>query len=187
MSMRSFRRNHILGQDGAGMSFYEGSRRQRGGNLFSTIKRVVVPLFKRASPALKQAGKEAAKRGLAVSAGAIKDKLQNKNVNFQDALRTRASQAISRAMTDIGVDDGLALSQDGSGIRRRRKRRIKNYAHPPVKRRRPKRKLTRRKSRRRKPLKRLRRKAKSINNVRRRKRVSKKRRKRRIPRVDILS
>ena len=150
-----------------GMIVFEGSRRQRGGNLFSTIKRVLIPLGKKLAPTLKSTGKDLARRGVSVGVGALRDKLSSKNVTMKDALRRRATHAMDKAVKHyLGDTDGpdtAFTSQDGAGLRRKRKRRPQSKSRGPA----PKRRkvtVNRRPKKRTAGPKRL----KSINKVKRR-------------------
>ena len=105
-----------------GMIVFEGSRRQRGGNLFSTIQRVLMPK-------LKSIGKDVAKRGIKVGVNTLKEKLTQKDnsASMKDILKRQTAQAMGKAMTDyLGNDDVPMSSQDGAGRRRRRKRKVIN-------------------------------------------------------------
>ena len=164
MSFRYYQPDQV-----GGMLVYEGSRRQRGGNLLATLKRHLLPIGKsiaqRAARHAKKAGKDLAKRGVKVGVGAVTDRLRGgPSVSFKQALKQRATTAADKAIVDyLGEADQPDipfLSQDGYGLRRKRKR--KATPGPSAKRRRravPKRKAATIKGRRRKA------KRKSINKM----------------------
>ena len=172
----AFGRRTALPLQGGGMIVFEGSRRQRGGNIFSTIRRMVIPLVKSAAPIAKNLGKDIVKRGLRVGVGAIQDKLKNKDMSLGQALKSRSSKAVDRAMVDYKLagneddDDDVPMPpQTGKGLRRKRKRRAKSAA--PRKRRRRTTPKRRRKPKR-KPVKRL--KRRSINKMKKKKKGTRK-------------
>lgn len=181
--MDSFQRGRMSVFEGSrrqqgGMVVFEGSRRQRGGNLFSTIKRVLIPLGKSIAPVLKSTGKDLTNRGVRVGVAALKDKLAGQNMG--KALRTRASHAVDRALTDYLGDNGPDIaftSQDGDGLRRKRKRATSSKRAP---------KRRRKSVKRKKSTKRLR--STTINKVKKQARkIKRRRRKRKIKLQDIFS
>lgn len=86
------------------MIVYEGSRRQRGGNIFGTIRRMIIPHA-------RKAGRDLVKQGLNVGVGAITDKLRNK-ASIQDSLKERTAQALERVSANA-----FGETQDGAGIK----------------------------------------------------------------------
>jgi hypothetical protein len=108
-----------------GMLVYEGSRRQRGGNLFSTIKRMIIPIGRKTAPMLEKAGKDLLKRSLKVGVGTVKDRLTNNSTTLSDSFKKRAASAVDSVAQDyFGIDapDIPFTSQDGAGVRRKRRK-----------------------------------------------------------------
>ncbi len=171
-------------QQQGGMIVFEGSRRQRGGNLFSTIKKTIFPfLKKKVAPVLKSTAKDVAKRGVKVGVNAIKDRLTGNAPNLKEALKQHTAKQLSSVVKDyLGDDeagpDPIVSSQDGAGLRRRRKRKASTAAGRPAKRRRSRRRSCRRK--------RTPKRKKSINKMKT-KRKTRRRRRRRVKFNDIFS
>lgn len=164
----------------SGIPIFEGSRRQRGGNLFRTIQRAIIPLGKsmasKAGEVLKSTGKDLAKRSIKVGVNALKDKLSG-SVPLSSALKQQASKEMEKAVQDYFPDveneedepDIPFNSQDGAGLLTRKRRRRRTQSRTPAKRPRRRRQPVRKKAttrgRRRKPVKRLGRK--TINKMKR--------------------
>ena len=114
-----------------GMLVYEGSRRQRGGNLIGTLGQVVAkPLGRFLANRAKAIGKDVAKRSLRAGVGAITDKIRGgPNVTMKEALKRRAVAAADKAVVDyLGESDKPDIpfiSQDGYGLRRTKRGRRK--------------------------------------------------------------
>ena len=177
MSFRSGHIRRIVFPQSGGMNFYEGSRRQRGGNLFSAVRRMAIPLIRKAMPSLKATGKDLAKRGVKLGVGVLKDRLTKGNkTSVKESFKQHASKAIDNAVSDYLGDDYEGDDepvQSGTGLRRARKRKRSVSRSRSTSRKRPcrKRVVSRTKKRRpvkrtrkRRPAKRLkRRQAKTIN------------------------
>lgn len=168
-----FPQRRLKYQHGGMEAVFEGSRRQRGGNIFSSLKRMIVPIgrsvFKSAVPTLKSSGKSLAKVGLKVGLGAVKDKLQNKSTSLGESLKSRTANAIDNAVVNyLGGDatDKPFQSQDGAGFRKRRRSRLRSA--PPAKRRRTCRRKPSRRRRQYKVKRIQRRRVKPINKSQRR-------------------
>ena len=109
-----------------GLLVFEGSRRQRGGNFIDTLKGVAAPLGKLFARKAKTVGRDLAKRGVRAGVGAIRDRLQGNSTTMKEALKRRATAAADRVIEDYLGPDGPDLpidSQDGRGLRRRKKKR----------------------------------------------------------------
>ena len=124
----SFR--HYEPEQVGGMLVYEGSRRQRGGNFIGTLKKAVLPLGKIIASRARKIGKDVAKRGVRAGVGAIADKIRGgPNVTMKEAFKRRAAAAADRAVVDyLGEDDDKPdvpfVSQDGYGLKRKRRKKI---------------------------------------------------------------
>ena len=114
-----------------GMLVYEGSRRQRGGNLIGTLGQVVAkPLGRFLANRAKAIGKDVAKRSLRAGVGAITDKIRGgPNVTMKEALKRRAAAAADKAVVDyLGESDKPDvpfISQDSYGLRRTKRKATK--------------------------------------------------------------
>jgi hypothetical protein len=115
------------GMQVGGMLVYEGSRRQRGGNIVGNLKRIFLPLAKTVGRKLGRAGRDLTQRGIKVGVGAITDKLRgDPTMSFKESLKRRAAHAADKAVVDYlgeaNQPDIPFLSQDGMGLRKRRRR-----------------------------------------------------------------
>jgi hypothetical protein len=130
------------GQTGSGMPngspFFEGVRFQRGfgyrrqngrgliGNVFTRAWRYLIPLFKKAAPALKELAKEGvqtlAKEGAAAGSKILDDVSKGRSVD--DAVKTQATEALRT----LAHKAGRRLQQTG-GAKKRKKRRSLSHLH----------------------------------------------------------
>ncbi len=154
---------------GAGaMPVFSGSRRQRGGSIFGTIKGFLMPV-------LSSLGKKIAKRGAHEAVGFAKDfaseAFSSNKLSAEPMKRIAKKRALSlgRYATDEGLD--ALQKMIGSGKRRRRGRSQRKPSRKP-KRLQSRRKLAKRRRHRRKNLG----KRRAASGKRRKSRVTKKRR-----------
>lgn len=127
MSFRYYNPNQT-----GGMLVYTGSRQQRGGmaipNIGKTLKRVFLPIGRALARRGAKVGKDLAKRGVKVGVGAITDRLRGgPAVSMKEALKKRTVAAADKAVVDyLGEADRPDipfLSQDGMGLRGKRRKR----------------------------------------------------------------
>jgi hypothetical protein len=119
---------------GRGMPVYAGERRQMGGNLFGTIKRIALPLLYKLLPVLKTLGKRAASSALSVGSGIAGDMIAGRFKEIPKNIRSRGKyevNALSRDYLGQNVFQDLPeVEQTGSGrrgktINRKRVKRLK--------------------------------------------------------------
>ena len=111
---------YLRNQNGGAMNYFHGARIQRGyglGNLFKSVARFVVPLFKQGARAV---GKKALETGLAVGGDIIAGK------NAKQSIKTRGKQALT-GIANQGID---TIKQQVGGGRKRKQ----TNAGPPGKR-----------------------------------------------------
>jgi hypothetical protein len=90
---------------GRGMPVYSGQRRQMGGNLFSTIKRLAMPLLRHLWPIIKAAGKRVGKSALNVGTGLASDLVSGRAKQIPKNFRNRSKAEInSLGQEFIGQD-----------------------------------------------------------------------------------
>lgn len=112
-----------------GMLVYEGSRRQRGGNVIvDSLRRIGAPLGRLFARKAVKVGKDLGKRGLRAGVGALTDRLRGgPSVTMKEALKNRAIGAADKAMVDYfgnpDKPDIPFVSQDGMGLLPRRRKR----------------------------------------------------------------
>ena len=88
---------YLRNQSGGAMNYFRGARIQRGyglGNLFKSVARFVVPLFKQGAQAV---GKKALETGLAVGGDIMAGK------NAKQSIKKRGKQALT-GITNQGID-----------------------------------------------------------------------------------
>jgi hypothetical protein len=98
-----------------GLPIFAGERRQVGGNLFSTIKRIAMPIIRAILPHLKKFGKRAAVSALNVGTGVAGDVIAGNFKDIPSNFRKRGREEINSMSRDyLGTD-----IMRGSGKRRR--------------------------------------------------------------------
>lgn len=119
-----------------GFTVYGGYRRQRGGGIFGSFRKMMAPVGKQAWSAMKKVAsnktvqsiaRKAAEKGAEVVAGVAVDALQGRNIG--ESIKERARDA---ALQSLGVPPSNAVPQK----RFKQKKRLapaKNIFEPPAK------------------------------------------------------
>lgn len=110
-------------QRGSGFAsqVYKGERRQVGGNLFSTIGRIAMPLLRKLFPVFSRFGKRLGKAALNVGGDMVNDLVSGRASNIPHTFKNRSREEINNISQDYVGQNIFPLSQEGSGMRRKRK------------------------------------------------------------------
>ena len=96
------------------MPVFAGSHRQMGAGIFSTLKRIAIPIFRKLLPHLVKFGS----RAVNVGAGVIKDVVSGNHQNVVKNLKDRSRHELGEMSKEYLDEDVLA--QTGSGRKRKR-------------------------------------------------------------------
>ena len=125
--------SHMLG---GAFTIYSGTRRQRGGSFFGSLKKIMVPVGQSAvrglkaaarNPMVQSAAKRVLEQGIALGTNVAVDALQGRNVG--ESIRERAREGALQALT--GTPTGSAPTQTPKR-KRKRPRKLKQRKATPV-------------------------------------------------------
>lgn len=125
---------YAIPMSGGAMPVYAGSRRQTGGNLFSTFARFAMPLLKKIMPHLAKLGKRAAQSGITLATGALSDAVSGNVKDIPANLKRRGKIELGNISREyLGTD--IINQQTGSGKpinkRKRKEKVIRKRDRPP--------------------------------------------------------